>query len=188
MRFFFFRALWLSSVVTAELITITERRKCSTSAVFTAPVYNSTQPSNPSSSSSSFVATSAVSTAPVYNSTQSAIPSSSSSSISASPPRPTGSIPNLGAVVGGLSQSDKVDYLFWLELAKAIRTAALIMPDDNSAFFIGSTAQRGPPAGDNIPESYTNQGIYEIANNLLNDTSIFYTPDATHSYIDSLSK
>lgn len=62
------------------------------------------------------------------------------------------------------------------------------MPDDNSAFFIGSTAQRGPPAGDNIPESYTNQGLYSIANNLLNDTSIFYTPAATNSYIDALSK
>lgn len=52
------------------------------------------------------------------------------------------------------------------------------MPDDNSAFFIGSTALRGPPAGDNIPESYTNQGIYDIANSLRNDTSIFYTPGA----------
>lgn len=167
MRFFFFRALWLSSVVTAELITITEWRKCSTSAVFPAPTSsNSTPPANPSSTSiSSFLAAS---------------------------PAPSGYGPILGSTgpgsTAGLSQSDKVDYLFWLEFAKAIRSAAQIMPDDNSAFFIGSTAQRGPPAGDNIPESYTNQGLYSIANNLLNDTSIFYTPAATNSYIDALSK
>ena len=163
MRFFFFRAVWLSSVVTAELITITEWRKCSTSAVFPVPTSNITHSASPSSSSSSLVAAS---------------------------PRPTG--PILGSTgpgaTAGLSQSDKVDYLFWLEFAKAVRSAAQIMPDDNSAFFIGSTAQRGPPAGDNIPESYTNQGLYSIANNLLNDTSIFYTPAATNSYIDALSK
>lgn len=160
---FFFRALWLSSVVTAELITITERRGCSPSAVFTSPVSN----------------------APVYNSTQSANPSGSGSSLVAASLLPTGFGPVLGSIgpgsaaaIGGLSQSDKVDYLFWLEFAKAIRSAASIMPDDNSAFFIGSTALRGPPAGDNIPESYTNQGIYDIANSLRNDTSIFYTPGA----------
>ena len=163
MRFFFFRAVWLSSIATAELITITEWRKCSTSAVFPAPTSSNSTAYSSSGTSSSAAAASTSARPPLLGST------------------------GPGATAG-LSQSDKVDYLFWLEFAKAVRSAAQIMPDDNSAFFIGSTAQRGPPAGDNIPESYTNEGLYSIANNLLNDTSIFYTPAATNSYIDALSK
>lgn len=165
MRSFFARALWLSSLVSAELITITEWRKCSTSAVFTAPAYNSTQP---------------------------AIPISSSLSTAAATPRPTGSGPLLGSIGPGAAastaQQNKVDFLFWLEFANAIRTAALIQPSDNTAFFVGSTAQTGPLAGDNIDDAFTNQGIFRLANNLLNDTSIFYSPSSDYGYVDALSK
>jgi hypothetical protein len=129
MRFFVFGALWLSSVVTAELITITEWRKCSTSAAFPVPTYSSTSPANPSSSRASSPVASA---------------------------RPT------GAVLGSTVQSKRVDFLFWLEFANAVRTAAKIQPSDSTAFFIGSEAQTGPLAGSNIYQSFTNQGIYGL--------------------------
>lgn len=114
---------------------------------------------------------------------------SSSSSISSSSPRPTGFGPILGAPnPANTAQQDKVDTLFWLEFANAIRTGAQLQPSDRTAFFIGSTAQRGPLAGDNIAETYTNQGLYDLANNLLDDTSIFYSPSAQNGYVDALSK
>lgn len=164
MRSFFFRAVWLSSVVTAELITITEWRKCSTSAVFPAPTFalNSTVSANPSSSSTSAAA----------------------ASTSSSPPR-------LGSIGPGAAastaQQNKVDFLFWLEFANAVRSISGIQPSDNTAFFVGSTAQTGPLAGDNIADAYTNQGVFQLGNNLLNDSSIFYSPGDT-GYIDALSK
>jgi hypothetical protein len=164
MRSFFFRAVWLSSVVTAELITITEWRKCSTSALFPAPTFavNSTVSTNPSSSSTSAAAASS----------------------SSSPPR-LGSIgPGAGA---STPQSNKVDFLFWLEFANAVRTAAGIKTGDTTAFFVGSDAATGPLAGDNIDQSFTNEGIYQIANTLLADNSIYYQP-GTVGYVDALSK
>ena len=164
MRFFYFRALWLSSVVTAELITITEWRKCSTSAVFPAPTSNITQSASPSSSSSS------------------------SASLVAASPRPTGFGPILGSTgPGSTPQSNKVDFLFWLEFANAIRTAAGIKTSDSTAFFVGGDAQTGPLAGDNIDQTFTNEGIYQIANMLLSDSSIYYQPGIV-GYVDALSK
>jgi hypothetical protein len=177
MRFFFARALWLSSVVTAELITITEWRKCSTSAVFPAPTfaYNSTVSAAPSSSSSS----------------SSSGSSSSSSFAAVYSPRPTGSAPVLGGIGPGSAastpQSNKVDFLFWLEFANAIRTAAGVKTGDTAAFFVGGDAQTGPLAGDNIDQTFTNEGIYQIANQLLSDNSIYYQPGAI-GYVDALSK
>ena len=78
-------------------------------------------------------------------------------------------------------------FLFWLEFANAIRSVSGVQPSDNTAFFIGSTAQTGPLAGDNIADAYTNQGIFQLGNNLLNDSSIFYSP-GDYGYIDALSK
>jgi hypothetical protein len=129
--------LWLSSVVTAELITITEWRKCSTSAAFPVPTYSSTSPANPSSSRASSPVASA---------------------------RPTGAV--LGSIgpdaAASTVQSKRVDFLFWLEFANAVRTAAKIQPSDSTAFFIGSEAQTGPLAGSNVYQSFTNQGIYGL--------------------------
>jgi hypothetical protein len=164
MRSLIFAALWLSSVVTAELITITEWRKCSTSAAFPAPTYNSTSPSDPSSSSSFATVASA---------------------------RPTGSGPLLGSLGPGAAASNvqarKVDFLFWLEFANAISTAAKINTGGNTAFFVGSDAQAGPLAGKNVDASFTNEGIYQLANMLLNDSSIYYEP-GDYGYVDALSK
>ena len=166
MRFFVYRALWLSSVVTAELITITEYRKCSTSAVFPIPTF-------------------------AYNSTVSAAPSSISTSSSAAAAASSARPPLLGGIGPGSAantpQSNKVDFLFWLEFANAIRTAAEVNTGDNTAFFVGGDASTGPLAGDNIDQTFTNQGIYQIANMLLSDTSIYYQP-GTIGYVDALSK
>lgn len=163
MRIFFFRALWLSSVVTAELITITEWRKCSTSAVFPAPTLsNSTVFAGSSSTNSSAAAASTSARPPLLGSTG---------------PGPAANTP----------QQNKVDFLFWLEFANAIRTAAGIKTGDSTAFFVGGDAQTGPLAGDNIDQTFTNEGIYQIANMLLSDSSIYYEP-GTIGYVDALSK
>lgn len=163
MRSILFAAFWLSSVVSAELITITEWRKCSTSVVFTAPSYNSTQTPNVP-----------------------ATPSASSSSTTTASARPTLG-PLLGAANPGAA-ANNIDFLYWLEFANAIRAAVNIAPDSGVPFFIGSTAQQGPLAGDNIPAGYTNYGIYKLGDNLLSDGSIFYQPSASNSYFEALNK
>ena len=45
----------------------------------------------------------------------------------------------------------------------------------------------GPLAGDNIDQTFTNQGIYQLANTLLSDSSIYYQPGII-GYVDALSK
>ena len=177
MRSFIVWASLLSSIVSAQqVITITEWRKCSTSFGFTPPsstppAYNSTQaPSLAASLSSSSIASS-------FSSTASA--------------RATGSVPNLGAVAGGVGAlspgaQKNVDDLFWLNYGRAIMKAAQFTPSENNPFFIGGATQKGPPAGSNIPEEYTNLGLHEIANGLLNDSSPFYTPSAQYGYAEAL--
>lgn len=64
--------------------------------------------------------------------------------------------------------------------------AASIQPSGNNAFLIGSETQKGPVAGSNIPEEYTNLGLHAIANGLLNDSSLFYNPTAEYGYIEAL--
>ena len=127
------------------------------------------------------------------------ISSSSRSSVETSVPSavPTGAVlqtppgsaapPNLGAVAGG-SAADTVSQLFWVNYAEAIRQAAGIEIGANNAFFLGTQAQKGPLAGSYIPDEYTNQGLYQIANNLMNTSTMFYTPDYSHGYIQALSK
>lgn len=189
MQSFFFRALWLSSVVSAQqVITITEYRKCSTSAIFSAPTYNSTQsPSQPADPISS-----------TQSSSQPADPISSSVSSSAAPSGVTGGAnpvlgstgPGQAAQVGALSPTaqQNVDNLFWLNYGRAIMQAAKFQPGGTNAFFIGSTTQKGPPAGDNIPEGYTNLGLHAIANNLLNDSNPFYEPSGLYGYAEALQE
>ena len=170
MRFFFFsRAIWLSSVVTAELITITEYCKCSTSALFPAPTNNSTVPASAYSSSSS----------------------SSATTVSTSAARPTAGGFVLGGIGPGAAASVKtkdIANLFWLNYARAIMEIIPFQPGGNSAFFIGSIAQKGPVAGDNMAEEYTNFGLHDIANNLLNDSSPFYQPSGLNGYVETLRK
>jgi len=166
MRCFFSRAIWLSSVVTAELIIITEYRKCSTSALFPAPTNNSTISASTYPSSSS----------------------SSATTVSTSTARPTGAVlGGLGPGAAASASTNKVDFLFWLEFANVIRSAAGINTGNDTAFFVGSDAQIGPLAVDNIDQIFTNQGIFQLANTLLSDNSIYYQPGII-GYVDALSK
>ena len=120
-------------------------------------------------------------------------PSSSASSAGALPaasPPPQGHY--TGGIGGGLGATapaiDTVSQLFWTNYAEAIREAAGIEIGDNNAFFVGTQAQKGPLAGSYIPDSYFNQGLYQIANNLLNTSTMFYTPDSSHEYVQAISK
>ncbi|KAK5693310.1 hypothetical protein LTR17_025121 [Elasticomyces elasticus] len=140
------------------------------------------------SSSTPSVAISSGST-PIPSSTiSSTVPNSSSSSATSAvaSATPTGKVPNLGQVVGG-SPTDTVSQLFWVNYAEAIREIAGIQIGDNNAFYLGTQAQKGPLAGSYIPDQYSNQGLYQIANNLLNTSTMFYTPDSAHGYVQALS-
>ena len=84
-----------------------------------------------------------------------------------------------------ISQNDRQ---FWLAYCDSIRTAAGFdaASQQNSAMFFGTTAQRGPPAGDKVHQDFTNAGIFAIADNLPNIDDLFYVPSASNSYIESL--
>jgi hypothetical protein len=170
MRSFLFLALWLSSVVSAQqVITITEHRKCSTSAVFSAPA-SSQSPSSSSSSAAPPQATGGANPNGGLGSTGPVLGSSGPSGVGALSP----------------TAQDNVDNLFWLNYGRAIMKVVGVDTSGDNAFFLGSAAQKGPIAGDNIPEEYTNKGLHDIGNNLLNDSSIFYSPSDKHGYIESL--
>jgi hypothetical protein len=83
-------------------------------------------------------------------------------------------------------QTKDIDNLFWLNYARAITEIIPYQPGANSAFFIGSTALKGPVGGDGIAQEYTNFGLHDIANNLLNDSSPFYEPSGLNGYIETL--
>ncbi|EME46423.1 hypothetical protein DOTSEDRAFT_70430 [Dothistroma septosporum NZE10] len=152
-----------SSMVSARVVTISEYPKyCRSSA----------EVPGPSSSSSS----------------------SSSTGISSHSAGATGAVLNpslaggLGATAPLTSAADTVSELFWVNYAEAIREAAGIEIGDNNAFFVGTQAEKGPLAGSYVPDSYTNQGLYQIGNNLLNTSTMFYTPgDYSHGYVQALS-
>lgn len=82
--------------------------------------------------------------------------------------------------------SDKINDLFWLNYAQAIKDKAKADFGDSGVFFIGSEVQKGPVAGDGIPDEYTNQGLYNVANNLLASDSLFYNPSAQHGFAQAL--
>lgn len=96
--------------------------------------------------------------------------------------------PGLGGTAPPGSAADTVDELFWVNYAETIRQLAKVKVDDTRAFFIGSDSQMGPLAGSSIPDEYTNQGIYQIGNHLLNSSTMFYTPDNHHGYAEAISK
>lgn len=86
------------------------------------------------------------------------------------------------------SAADKADAIFWKAYAAAIKkSVGEIIINDETSFYLGAKAQRGPPGGDHISERYTNEGIYQVGNNLLPADQLFYTPSTKASYIDQLS-
>lgn len=86
------------------------------------------------------------------------------------------------------ASADKINQLFWLNYAQAIKDKATANFGPSGAFFVASEAQKGPIAGDNIPDEYTYQGLYDIGNNLLADDNLFYNPSALHGYAKALKK
>ncbi|KAK7921661.1 hypothetical protein PG985_009683 [Apiospora marii] len=86
------------------------------------------------------------------------------------------------------SSADKINELFWLNYAQKIQEKAGANLGQGSAFFVASETQQGPPGGDDIPDAYTNQGLYDICNNLLAADDLFYTPSAQHGYIQALNR
>lgn len=82
--------------------------------------------------------------------------------------------------------SGKINELFWLNYAQAIKDKTGADFSDSSVFFIGSEVQKAPPAGNGIPDEYTNQGLYDVANSLLTSDSLFYNPSSQHGYAQAL--
>ncbi|KAK1460813.1 hypothetical protein CMEL01_15110 [Colletotrichum melonis] len=77
--------------------------------------------------------------------------------------------------------SDEVSQLFWLQYGDAIRQESGVR-SDNKIFFLATEAQKGPLAGNNVPDAYTARGLYSLGNNLLSTNSVFYSPSALHGY------
>lgn len=82
--------------------------------------------------------------------------------------------------------AEKINQLFWLNYAQAIKDKAGANFGKSGVFFLASEAQKGPVAGSNIPDEYTQQGLYDIANNLLATDDLFYRPSALHGYAEAL--
>ncbi|KAI1828052.1 hypothetical protein F4861DRAFT_241146 [Xylaria intraflava] len=77
--------------------------------------------------------------------------------------------------------------LFWKAYAAAImERAGKINIGDTNAFYLATSAQRGPPGGDGISQKYTNEGIFQLGDNLLPADQLFYSPSSENSYIQSL--
>lgn len=84
-------------------------------------------------------------------------------------------------------QTDSIDASFWKAYGAAIKSAAgNIAVNDTTSFYLSTKAQIGPPAGDNIAQSFTNQGLYNIGDNYLPPDELFYSPSILNSYIDQL--
>lgn len=81
------------------------------------------------------------------------------------------------------SQTDYSD-AFWLAYADAVKGSWKSSP--STAIFISQQGQLGPAGGPGIDERYTNYGVYQIADNLLNDNTLNYTPGQGVSYSRSL--
>lgn len=59
-------------------------------------------------------------------------------------------------------------------------------PGSTEILFLATEAQKGPPAGDDVPDEYTYQGLFDIGNNLLATDNLFYNPSALHGYDEAL--
>ena len=82
--------------------------------------------------------------------------------------------------------AEKDNQLFWLNYGDAVRAKAGVNLGSTGVFFLATEAQKGPPAGDDVPDEYTYQGLYDIGNNLLATDNLFYNPSALHGYDEAL--
>ncbi|KAK4615432.1 hypothetical protein CLAFUW4_10748 [Fulvia fulva] len=177
----------IAAIASARVITISEYP--SYCRVSSSSISLNTADPSASSSSGVDVATSSESS-PAETFTESSAAAHSPGATGALLPLPAAGYqspppPQLGVVVPA---ADTVSQLFCMNYAEAIREAAGIEIGDNNASFVGTQAQEGPLAGSYIPDSYTYAGLYQIANNLLNTSTMFYTPDYSHGYVQALSK
>ncbi|KAH7082500.1 hypothetical protein FB567DRAFT_594973 [Paraphoma chrysanthemicola] len=78
------------------------------------------------------------------------------------------------------------DKLFWLAYCDLIKKQVGVDLGAKSAIFYCTRTQRGPPAGDSIAAEYTNTGLFDLGDNLLQADNLFYVPSAQNSYIRSL--
>jgi len=85
------------------------------------------------------------------------------------------------------SSADAADAIFWKAYGAAIKsTIGNVTINDKTSFYLSTKAQAGPPGGDNISENYTNEGLFQLGNNLLPPDQLFYSPSTMNSYIDQL--
>ncbi|GKT51057.1 uncharacterized protein ColSpa_11238 [Colletotrichum spaethianum] len=82
-----------------------------------------------------------------------------------------------------MSASDKINKIFRLDYAQAVKDKIGADGGSASAFFLGSEAQKGPVGGDGIPNEYTNQGIHNIASD-----DLFFDPGHSRGYNDALQR
>lgn len=83
--------------------------------------------------------------------------------------------------------SDAADAHFWKAYGSAIKKAVGdATVNDKTAFYLSTKSQRGPPGGNGIAESFTNEGLSNIGNNLLPPDQLFYSPSTENSYIRQL--
>ncbi|CZT00242.1 uncharacterized protein RAG0_08343 [Rhynchosporium agropyri] len=85
------------------------------------------------------------------------------------------------------SSADAADAVFWKAYGTAIkRTIGQITINEKTAFYLATKAQAGPPGGDGIFPSFTNEGLFQLGNNLLPPDQLFYSPSTLNSYIGQL--
>ncbi|KAI9898026.1 hypothetical protein N3K66_006386 [Trichothecium roseum] len=78
--------------------------------------------------------------------------------------------------------SDEISELFRLQYAEAIKQQVLGDDLGSKIFFLANEVQKGPLAGRNIPEAYTNLGLFHLGNNLLTTDNIYYNPSSIHGF------
>lgn len=87
-----------------------------------------------------------------------------------------------------MSSATTADALFWKAYGAAIQKAVgNVTVNDTTSFYLSTDSQRGPPGGDNVSADFTNEGIFNIGDNLLPPDQLFYSPSSENSYIRHLS-
>ncbi|KAF5673430.1 hypothetical protein FHETE_3344 [Fusarium heterosporum] len=82
--------------------------------------------------------------------------------------------------------STDVDKYLWLAYCKAVQKAVGGLPGHKPALFFTKNAQKAPVASPDIDPAYTNYGINNIINNLLQTNDLFYDPSHHKTYVQCL--
>ncbi|KAF4991730.1 hypothetical protein FGRMN_7641 [Fusarium graminum] len=79
-----------------------------------------------------------------------------------------------------------VDKYLWLAYCKTVQKAVGGLPGHKPALFFTKNAQKAPVASPDIDPAYTNYGINNIINNLLQTNDLFYDPSHHKTYVQCL--